>query len=82
MAKTCDLRATVPTHNARLGAGFGGFPSRRRFGGGAISMNSNDPGDTLFNAPAISAIFGRMLGQMFDPRTTIEIFRRAKFCWY
>jgi len=78
----CDLRAAVPSHNGRLGACFEGSPTRRRFGGGAISMNSNDPGDTLFNAAAISAIFGRMLGQMFEPRTTIEIFRRAIFCWY
>ena len=45
-------------------------------------MNSNEPGDTLFNAAMISAILGWMLGQMFDPRTTIEIFRRAIFCWY
>ena len=45
-------------------------------------MNSNEPGDTLFNAEAISGIFGRILGQMFDPRTTIEIFRCAIFCWY
>ena len=43
-------------------------------------MNSNEPGDTLFNAAMISAILGWMLGQMFDSRTTIEIFRRAIFC--
>ena len=43
-------------------------------------MNSNEPGDVRFNAAVISAIFGMMLGQMFDPRTTIEIFRCAKFC--
>ena len=82
MARTRDPREAVPSHNARFGACFNGPPSRRRFGGGAISMNSNDPGDTLFNAAAISAIFGRMLGQMFDPRTTIEILRRAISCWY
>ena len=52
----------MPSHNARLVACFEGFPSRRRFGGGAISMNSNEPGDTLCNAAAISAILGRMLG--------------------
>jgi hypothetical protein len=54
----------MPSHNARLVACFEGFPSRRRFGGGAISMNSNEPGDTLFNATAISAILGRMLGRL------------------
>jgi hypothetical protein len=54
--------------------------SLRRFGGGAISMNSNESGDTLFNAAAISDIFGSMQGQIFDPRTTIEIFRCAGFC--
>jgi hypothetical protein len=52
---------------------------RRRFGGGAISMNSNEPGDTLFTAATISGIFGSMLGQIFDPRTTIEILRRSDF---
>ena len=66
MARACDLRATMPSHNARLVACFEGFPSRRRFGGGAISMNSNEPGDTLFNATAISAILGRMLGRLSE----------------
>ena len=56
--------------------------SLRRFGGGAISMNSNEPGDTLFNAAAIRAIFGSMLGRIFDPRKTSEIFRCAGFCRY
>jgi hypothetical protein len=45
-------------------------------------MNSNEPGDALFNAATISAIFGLMPGQMFDPRTSIEICRCAKFRWY
>lgn len=43
-------------------------------------MNSKEPGDTLFNAAAISVIFKLTLGQMFDPRTTIEIFRCVMFC--
>ena len=54
---------------------MGGLGNGRRFGGGAISMNSNDPGDTLVSADAISPTFCRTLGQMFDPRTTIAIFR-------
>jgi hypothetical protein len=45
-------------------------------------MNSNEPGDTLFNAAAIRAIFGSMLGRIFDPRKTSEIFRCAGFCRY
>ena len=81
MAEPC-LRADGPSHIARFLGCSNGSPSRRLFGGEAISMNSNDPGDTLFNAAAISAILGRMVGQMFDPRTTIKIFRRAIFCWY
>lgn len=44
-------------------------------------MNSNEPGETLFNAAAIG-IFGSTAGQTFDPRTIIEIFRRVIFCWY
>jgi len=37
-------------------------------------MNSSEPGDARFNTAAISAIFGLIPGQIFDPRTTIEIF--------
>jgi hypothetical protein len=59
---------------------MGGPGNRRRFGGGAISMNSNDPGDTLASAEVISPTFCRTLGQMFDPRTTIEIFQCVRFC--
>jgi hypothetical protein len=54
---------------------MGGLGNRRRFGGEAISMNSNDPGDALVSADVISPTLCRTLGQMFDPRTTIEIFR-------
>jgi hypothetical protein len=51
-------------------------------GGGAISTNSNDPGDALAGAATISAAFDLTEGQMFDPRTIIEIVLRVKFCWY
>jgi hypothetical protein len=59
---------------------IGGPDNWRRSGGGAISMNSNNPGDTLVSADVIAPTFCRTLGQMFEPRTTIEIFRCVRFC--